>query len=68
MTNRVQTLARTLGPAFFAIELFDDDMSTSEIRDVTPERFLRLEKELVRGKGEVVRITLSQPWQPLTLP
>ncbi|KIY72254.1 hypothetical protein CYLTODRAFT_388873 [Cylindrobasidium torrendii FP15055 ss-10] len=55
MTNRVQSLVRTLGPAFFAIELFDDDMSTSEIRDVTPERFLRLEKELVRGKGEVAK-------------
>ena len=29
------------------------------LRDVMPERFSKLEKELVRGKGEVVRL---MPW------
>ena len=33
----------------------ESEIDLSSHRDVTPERFSRLEKELVRGKGEVVR-------------
>lgn len=37
--------------------LDDSDSAGSDTanRDVTPERFSKLEKELVRGKAEVVR-------------
>ncbi|KAK7050494.1 microtubule associated protein-domain-containing protein [Favolaschia claudopus] len=49
--NRLSILARTLGPDFYSQDIIDD----GEYRDVTPERFLKLEKELVRGKGEVAK-------------
>jgi protein regulator of cytokinesis 1 len=58
LTNRITTLSRTLGPDFYAYDIVESVLVTSDrpaFRDVTPERFLRLEKELVRGKGEVVR-------------
>jgi protein regulator of cytokinesis 1 len=48
--NRISALSRTLGPEFYPQDITDD----GEYRDVTPERFSKLEKELVRGKGEVV--------------
>jgi hypothetical protein len=53
LTNRLSALSRTLGPDFYAGDLFND----TEYRDVSPERFSKLEKELVRGKGEVVSAT-----------
>ncbi|KAF7369106.1 hypothetical protein MVEN_00237800 [Mycena venus] len=49
--NRLSALARTLGPDFYSQDINDD----GEYRDVTPERFSKLEKELVRGKGEVAK-------------
>ncbi|KAJ7100668.1 microtubule associated protein [Mycena belliarum] len=49
LTNRLSVLARTLGPEFYSQDLTDE----FEYRDVSPEHFSKLEKELVRGKGEV---------------
>ncbi|KAJ6611195.1 microtubule associated protein-domain-containing protein [Mycena sp. CBHHK59/15] len=49
LTNRLHALSRTLEPDFYSQDIIDD----GEYRDVTPERFSKLEKELVRGKGEV---------------
>ncbi|KAJ7750397.1 microtubule associated protein [Mycena maculata] len=49
LTNRLGALSRTLGPDFYPQDIIDD----GEYRDVSPERFSKLEKELVRGKGEV---------------
>ncbi|KAJ6504120.1 microtubule associated protein [Mycena vitilis] len=49
--NRLGALSRTLGPEFYSQDIIDDE----EYRDVTPERFSKLEKELVRGKGEVAK-------------
>jgi len=61
LTNRIIALSRTLGESFFANDILDPkpaggiDTPVSEThRDVTTERFSKLEKELVRGKGEVV--------------
>ncbi|KAJ7472345.1 microtubule associated protein [Mycena galericulata] len=49
LSNRLGALSRTLGPEFYPQDIVDD----GEYRDVSPERFSRLEKELVRGKAEV---------------
>lgn len=61
MTSRISALSNTLGPDFFPADILDstpaageDEYDSGACRDVTPERFSRLEKELVRGKGEVV--------------
>ncbi|KAI0055291.1 hypothetical protein BV25DRAFT_1895369 [Artomyces pyxidatus] len=57
LTNRLAAMSRTLGDDFFSDDVLDprsaNDSATH--RDVTPERFSRLEKELVRGKGEVAK-------------
>ncbi|KAJ3509210.1 hypothetical protein NLJ89_g5340 [Agrocybe chaxingu] len=60
LTNRLNALARTLGPDYFAHDILEPALCPGESvvdaganRDVTPERFLKLEKELVRGKAEV---------------
>ncbi|THG96644.1 hypothetical protein EW026_g5225 [Hermanssonia centrifuga] len=60
ISNRLAQLSRTLGPEFFASDILEPSAATGESevdpssnRDVTPERFSKLEKELVRGKGEV---------------
>ncbi|KAH9925793.1 microtubule associated protein-domain-containing protein [Fomitopsis serialis] len=62
LTGRLGALASTLGPDFYAQDIFEptpasgeDEYDSSSHRDVTPERFSRLEKELVRGKGEVTK-------------
>ncbi|KAH6909944.1 microtubule associated protein [Coprinopsis sp. MPI-PUGE-AT-0042] len=67
ITNRLHALARTLGNAYFAADVLEptaaasvddvemDGVDSNAPRDVTPERFLRLEKELVRGKAEVTK-------------
>ncbi|KAF8201205.1 microtubule associated protein-domain-containing protein [Mycena galopus ATCC 62051] len=52
LRNRLSALLRTLGGEFYSQDIMDDD---GEYRDVTPERFSKLEKELVRGKGEVAK-------------
>ncbi|KAK0216916.1 microtubule associated protein [Armillaria fumosa] len=66
LTNRINVLARTLGHDFFAYDIIEttgfsgsDDTDPTVNRDVTPERFSKLEKELVRGKSEVSK-RLSQ--------
>ncbi|KAH9896871.1 microtubule associated protein-domain-containing protein [Cubamyces lactineus] len=62
LTSRISGLSRTLGTDFFAPDILEptaasgeDEYDSSSHRDVTPERFSRLEKELVRGKGEVAK-------------
>lgn len=61
LTNRLSGLLRTLGSDYFKRDILEPTPASGEAqndpkahRDVTPERFLRLEKELVRGKAEVV--------------
>jgi len=60
LTNRLSAIARTLGAEYFALDMIEPTPALGEsptdhaCRDVTPERFLKLEKELVRGKTEVV--------------
>ena len=63
LTNRLNALARTLGSEYFAHDVIEpcpaageDSYDGNTNRDVTPERFLKLEKELVRGKAEVVSV------------
>ncbi|KAF8632656.1 hypothetical protein AX17_004789 [Amanita inopinata Kibby_2008] len=62
LTNRINTLVRTLGSDYFARDITEPTFANGEAhndaksnRDVTPERFLKLEKELVRGKAEVAK-------------
>ena len=55
-------MSRTVGDGFFHEEVLDNSTSCSSsvpYQDVCPERFSRLEKELVRGKGEIVRLAQS---------
>ncbi|KAF9269834.1 hypothetical protein L218DRAFT_916334 [Marasmius fiardii PR-910] len=58
LTNRLNALAKTLESDFFGLDVLEptlvqgDNVDTPH-KDVTPERFSRLEKELVRGKSEV---------------
>ncbi|CCM01779.1 uncharacterized protein FIBRA_03846 [Fibroporia radiculosa] len=66
LTNRIVALSHTLGRDFYQEDILEptpaideDDLDPTACRDVTPERFSRLEKELVRGKGEVTK-RLSQ--------
>ncbi|KAL0060668.1 Microtubule bundling protein [Marasmius tenuissimus] len=59
LTNRLNALAKTLDSGFFGPDILeptlahDDKTDTPPHKDVTPERFSRLEKELVRGKSEI---------------
>ncbi|KAG1763554.1 microtubule associated protein-domain-containing protein [Suillus occidentalis] len=62
LTNRLNALARTLGSHFFHQDILTPAVAASEeldsptaLKDVMPERFSKLEKELVRGKGEVLK-------------
>ncbi|KAG2152738.1 microtubule associated protein-domain-containing protein [Suillus clintonianus] len=62
LTNRLNALARTLGSHFFPPDILTPALVATEeldnptaLRDVMPERFSKLEKELVRGKGEVLK-------------
>ncbi|THH10768.1 hypothetical protein EW146_g8269 [Bondarzewia mesenterica] len=62
LTNRITALSRMLGEGFFPEDVLEPKLAgarnlldTSTHRDVTPERFSVLEKELVRGKGEVTK-------------
>jgi hypothetical protein len=61
LINRLNTLARTTGRDYFAQDILEPTPALGENPqdpnvnwDVTPERFSKLEKELVRGKAEVV--------------
>lgn len=67
ITNRLHSLARTLGNTFFSLDVLEPMVANGEnvldpesYKDVSPDRFLRLEKELVRGKAEVVGPLVSQ--------
>ncbi|TFK23330.1 hypothetical protein FA15DRAFT_695155 [Coprinopsis marcescibilis] len=56
LTNRIHVLEKTLGDEFFDIEIIEPIMEDPEApRDVSQDRFLKLEKELVRGKAEVTK-------------
>lgn len=62
LTNRLNTIGKILGVDYFSSEVLEPTLAQGETcndpgvcRDVTPERFMKLEKELVRGKAEVVR-------------
>ncbi|KAL4266299.1 MAP65/ASE1 family protein [Pleurotus pulmonarius] len=57
LTNRINSLMRTLGATFYTTDVLS--INDEPPVDVTPERFLKLEKELVRGKAEVSK-RLSQ--------
>ncbi|TRM59017.1 microtubule associated protein-domain-containing protein [Schizophyllum amplum] len=66
LTNRITNLARILGFHFYSPDITspapapgEDGSNPDANRDVSPERFAKLEKELVRGKGEVSK-RLSQ--------
>ncbi|KAH7922540.1 hypothetical protein BV22DRAFT_1070288 [Leucogyrophana mollusca] len=62
LTNRLTNLSRTLGSDYFHADIVqpcaapdEDPDDPNALRDVMPERFAKLEKELVRGKGEVTK-------------
>jgi hypothetical protein len=74
LTNRLNTLARTVGREYFAQDILEplpapgENPSDPNVNwDVTPERFSKLEKELVRGKAEVVNDVLPSGCQALTV-
>lgn len=61
LINKLNGLSRTLGNDFFLPDIVQATLASGENsgdpdahRDVTPERFSKLEKELVRAKGETV--------------
>jgi protein regulator of cytokinesis 1 len=61
LSNRLNALSRTLGFEYFSRDILESLPAVGETvydsdanRDVTPERFMKLEKDLVRGKAEVV--------------
>ncbi|KAL5504914.1 ASE1 [Sanghuangporus vaninii] len=63
LTNRVLSLSNILGPEFFSLDLTEPPPAYGEsvsdakqpLREVTPDRFSKMEKELARGKGEINR-------------
>ncbi|KAI9566101.1 microtubule associated protein-domain-containing protein [Boletus coccyginus] len=62
LTNRLNALAQSLGPSYFSADILrptvseeEDPSNRNALRDVMPERFSKLEKELVRGKGEMTK-------------
>lgn len=57
LTTRLAAMSRVVGDGFFPEDALDRSIScdsTAPYQDVCPERFSKLEKELVRGKGEIV--------------
>jgi len=63
LITRLTVLSRTLGATYFPADILQSCLAPDEcpddakaLRDVMPERFSKLEKELVRGKGEVVSL------------
>ena len=56
-------MSRIVGEGFFLEDVLDcssDFHAGVPYQDVCPERFSRLEKELVRGKGELVSLSRSR--------
>jgi len=61
LTTRLVSMSRIVGEGFFPEDVLGRSVSSNSgvpYQDVSPERFSRLEKELVRGKGEIVRLTV----------
>jgi hypothetical protein len=57
LTTRLVSISHIVGDGFFSDDVLDCSNgchSGVPYQDVSPERFSRLEKELVRGKGEIV--------------
>ena len=61
LTNRINAISRTLGNDFYSRDIIEaapapglSSGDSNPFRDVTVERFSKLEKELVRGKAEIV--------------
>jgi Ase1/PRC1/MAP65 family protein len=59
LTTRLASIARIVGDSFFSEDRSTARSSSGPYQDVSPERFSKLEKELVRGKGEIVCLTES---------
>jgi len=61
LTARLRALSETLGKHFYSSEVLEPAPASGQKehadswRDVTPERFNWLEKELMRGRAEIVR-------------
>ncbi|KAH7874461.1 microtubule associated protein-domain-containing protein [Lentinula edodes] len=61
ITHRLNAMARSLSSDFYSQDIldptpaFEGGPDTNVHRDVTPERFSKLEKELARGKAEVTK-------------
>ncbi|KAH9975460.1 microtubule associated protein-domain-containing protein [Lactifluus volemus] len=56
LTTRLASIARIVGDSFFSEDVLNCSTARSSsgpYEDVSPERFSKLEKELVRGKGEI---------------
>jgi len=63
LTNRINTISRTLGSDFYSRDITEAAPAPglgpgdpNPFRDVTVERLSKLEKELVRGKAEIVSL------------
>jgi protein regulator of cytokinesis 1 len=66
LTNRINAISRTLGSDFYSRDITEAALApglspgdSNPFRDVTVERFSKLEKELVRGKTEIVRAVID---------
>jgi Ase1/PRC1/MAP65 family protein len=67
LNNKINKLVRVVGPGFFGPDItcltpaqgVQSDEEHQALRDVTPDRFTRLEKELVRAKTEMVSHVLK---------
>ncbi|KAG9311435.1 microtubule associated protein-domain-containing protein [Chiua virens] len=62
LTNRLNALAKSLGASYFSGDMLrptvlaeEDPGNPNALKDVMPERFAKLEKELVKGKGEMTK-------------
>ncbi|KAF9067284.1 microtubule associated protein-domain-containing protein [Rhodocollybia butyracea] len=62
LTNRLNAQARSLSSDFYSQDILlptsafeDSPVDKGTHRDVTPERFSKLEKELARGKAEITK-------------
>lgn len=56
LTTRLVSMSRVVGDTFFPEDVLDPSAGRRPgvlYQDVSPERFSKLEKELVRGKGEI---------------
>jgi hypothetical protein len=68
LTNRINVISQTLGCDFYSRDITETAPAlglspgdSNPFRDVTVERFSKLEKELVRGKAEIVRYIYQHP-------